>query len=186
MNAGNANAFSGIAGTKAVETYTNTLAAELGIEQHEILTASTGVIGEPIDPYQLSAYFGDLKAQLGSAGWQAAAKAICTTDTYPKGATTHCMCGDTKITISGIAKGSGMIAPDMATMLSFISTDADIDRDILQTCLTHAVNKSFNAITVDSDTSTSDTVLLAATGKAGNRRITSETDPNLAYFSMPY
>ena len=182
VNAGNANAFSGIAGTKAVETYTEALATTLEISQQDILTASTGVIGEPIDPDQLSAHFKTLKSHLGRTSWQAAAKAICTTDTYPKGATAHCMLDGKQITISGIAKGSGMIAPDMATMLSFISTDAAIDRNTLQSCLTTATDKSFNAITVDSDTSTSDTVLLAATGKAGNQVITSADDPDFVIF----
>ena len=182
VNAGNANAFSGSAGTKAVETYTASLADHLGLPQQDILTASTGVIGEPLDPDQLSVYFGDLVEGLGSASWEEAAKAICTTDTYTKGATASCQLGETTITISGIAKGSGMIAPDMATMLSFISTDAAIDKDLLQSCLLQTTEKSFNAITVDSDTSTSDTVLLAATGAAGNTRITSEADPQLRQF----
>ena len=182
VNAGNANAFSGVAGTIAVETYTASLAEKLTLSQDDILTASTGVIGEPIDPQQLSTHFDDVISQIGSADWQDAARAICTTDTYPKGASTQCMLGDTKVTISGIAKGSGMIAPDMATMLSFISTDAALDRNILQACLSAVTDKSFNAITVDSDTSTSDTVLLAATGRAGNTPITSEDDPHFAIF----
>ena len=182
VNAGNANAFTGAAGMAAVKRCVSTLGAELSLAAEDILTASTGVIGEPLDTDQIIDFYGHLKEGLHKADWQAAAKAICTTDTYPKGATNSVMIEGKTITISGIAKGSGMIAPDMATMLAFVSTDIDIDRALLQDCLSSTTEKSFNAITVDSDTSTSDTVLLAATGAAGNTRITSSDDPNFALF----
>ena len=182
VNAGNANAFTGAAGMQAVNDYLSALATQLDIAKDEVLSASTGVIGEPLDATQITSCFTDLCAQLGSASWQQAANAIRTTDTFAKGATGQCQIAGTPIAISGIAKGSGMIAPDMATMLGFIATDAALDHDVLQACLTEAVKSSFNAITVDSDTSTSDMVLLAATGAAAHQDITSIADPALAEF----
>ena len=187
VNAGNANAFTGAAGIHAVNTYLDALAHTLSIPAHDILTASTGVIGEPLDPNQMISVFDSLKNSLNhpdkQADWHDAAKAICTTDTFAKAASQSCEIDGRIITISGIAKGSGMIAPDMATMLSFISTDVAIDRALLQECLSAATQKSFNAITVDSDTSTSDTVLLAATGAAGNKCITSNDKSALDIFN---
>lgn len=182
VNAGNANAFTGAAGMQAVDAYVSALATQLNIEPHEVLTASTGVIGEPLDATQMTACFTHLLNSLGTASWQQAANAIRTTDTFAKGATGSCQIAGTPVQISGIAKGSGMIAPDMATMLGFIATDAALDHAVLQACLSEAVKTSFNAITVDSDTSTSDMVLLAATGAATHQQITSAQDPALAEF----
>ena len=136
----------------------------------QVYIAQTGVIGEPVAVERITDNLPGLYNTMGS-DWAGAAAAICTTDTYPKGAVRTVECGDKTVTIAGIAKGSGMIAPDMATMLGFIFTDAAISKDSLQSMLVESANMSFNAITVDSDTSTSDTVLAFATGQAGN-------DPN--------
>jgi glutamate N-acetyltransferase/amino-acid N-acetyltransferase len=140
-------------------------AAVVGCRPVEVFMASTGVIGEPLPANRIAKLLGSL-AQAGSAaGWRAAAEAIMTTDTYPKLATASALIDGKRVTINGIAKGSGMIAPDMATMLSFVFTDANLPGPLLQELLAAAVKPSFNAITVDSDTSTSDTLLLFATGK---------------------
>lgn len=167
VNAGNANAFTGAIGTRTVDACTNALASLLAIPADEIATASTGVIGEPLDPAHITAHYERLKSTLGQASWQDAAHAIRTTDTFEKGASRTVTIQDVTYQISGIAKGSGMIAPDMATMLGFIATDAGIAKDTLAAMLSRLTKKSFNAITVDSDTSTSDSVYLAATGTAG-------------------
>lgn len=182
VNAGNANAFTGRKGIESVQLMTARLADQLGLEAADILTASTGVIGEPLDAAGLAACFAQLTDTLGQASWQAAANAIRTTDTFAKGASASCQIGGQTVTLCGIAKGSGMIAPDMATMLAFIASDAVLDQPVLQACLTAATRQSFNAITVDSDTSTSDMVLLGATGQAGHPPITSAEDPELAGF----
>ena len=129
--------------------------------------ASTGVIGEPLPAGKITAVLSDLARQAAAGAWREAADAIMTTDTYPKGATATAMIDGVKVTINGIAKGSGMIAPDMATMLSFVFTDASLPASVLQDCLSAGVGPSFNSITVDSDTSTSDTLILFATGKGG-------------------
>ena len=142
--------------------------------------ASTGVIGEPLDTTILAAQFDSLVA--GVAGWQAAAKAIRTTDTFAKGAGAGASINGRTVHISGIAKGSGMIAPDMATMLGFIATDAALPRDVLAALLAEATKHSFNAITVDSDTSTNDSVYLMASGRAGNPPVSSAADPALDSF----
>lgn len=170
VNSGNANAFTGIAGVRAVENITSAVGDVVGCDGDHVFSASTGVIGEPMDDGKITSALGDLKNALGggSAAWEAAASAIMTTDTFAKGATRSAKIGDTVVTINGIAKGSGMIAPDMATMLSFIFTDAAIDAKDLQQMLAELNQKSFNSITVDSDTSTSDTVLAFATGSAKN------------------
>ena len=167
VNAGNANAFTGAHGQNAVAACQTALAQVLGISAQHIATASTGVIGEPLDQQTLISHFDHLSADLGTASWHQAALAIRTTDTFAKGACNTAIIDGKTITISGIAKGSGMIAPDMATMLGFIATDAGIAPQALATILSRLTNESFNAITVDSDTSTSDSVYLAATGKAG-------------------
>lgn len=167
VNAGNANAFTGAVGTDTVTACTNALAALLDIPADEIATASTGVIGEPLDPARITAHYATLKSTIGNASWQQAANAIRTTDTFEKGASQSVTIQGVTYHISGIAKGSGMIAPDMATMLGFIATDAGIAKDTLSGMLSRLTKKSFNAITVDSDTSTSDSVYLCATGKAG-------------------
>jgi glutamate N-acetyltransferase/amino-acid N-acetyltransferase len=169
VNAGNANVFNGVAGQRAVEATAAAAAAALGTRPEQVFLASTGVIGEPLPAQKIVAVMDGLKAGLGSATLADAARAIMTTDTFPKAATRTAKLGGTEVTIAGIAKGSGMIAPDMATMLSFIFTDAALPSPALQSMLTKGVDHSFNCITIDSDTSTSDTVLLFATGRAGNK-----------------
>ncbi len=168
VNSGNANAFTGAAGYRAAQHTAGSVARALGAPVQEVLVASTGVIGEDLPVERIDAVLGGLVAGLsasGSDGWKAAANAIGTTDTFPKGASARV--AGTSAHVAGIAKGSGMIAPDMATMLAFVFTDLAVDPSIAQECLTTSVEKSFNRITVDSDTSTSDTVLLAATGTSG-------------------
>ncbi len=166
-NAGNANAFTGSAGAASAELTARLVATELGVEADDVHLASTGVIGEPMDDAALTAALTHLAPALTDSGptaWAAAADAIRTTDTYPKGSSAP-IAGSTA-SVVGIAKGSGMIAPDMATMLAFVFTDAAVPAATAQRCLSAAVGRSFNRITVDSDTSTSDTVLLFATGAA--------------------
>ena len=180
-NAGNANAFTGERGRNTVHQISSALAGALGIKADQILLASTGVIGEPLEPTKLSAYFPQMVANQG-ASWEQAAGAILTTDTFPKGAHVTCDIDGVSVNICGIAKGSGMIAPNMATMLSYIATDAALPADLLQTLLTTTADHSFNAITVDSDTSTNDTVFLIATGRANTPLITCSDDPKLARF----
>ena len=184
VNAGNANAFTGQAGLAAVASCCEAMASALGCRQAEVLMASTGVIGEPLDSDILAPHFTALASGGASsqAGWRAAAEAIRTTDTFAKGAGASAVIGDSTVRISGIAKGSGMIAPDMATMLGFIATDAALPDDVLASLLASAVGRSFNAITVDSDTSTNDSVFLVATGTAGNPPVTGADDPALAGF----
>ncbi len=169
-NAGNANAFTGKAGDQSVQATVDAVAAALECPPDEVFVASTGVIGEPIDDAQLVAAVHQAANAVGepdSARWQEAATAICTTDTYPKGSSAATGSAASRQMIVGIAKGSGMIAPDMATMLSFVFTDAALSAAEAQAVLSAAVNLSFNRVTVDSDTSTSDTVLLFCTGRAG-------------------
>ena len=170
VNAGNANAFTGASGVATVEACVHQLAECLDLDEELICTASTGVIGEPLTPHLITDHFTNLKEILAKdeadrADWQDAANAIRTTDTFAKGASTTLTIAGQDVHISGIAKGSGMIAPDMATMLGFIATNATIAPDELSTYLGALVKTSFNAITVDSDTSTSDSVYLAATNK---------------------
>jgi len=186
VNAGNANAFTGAAGNEAVEKCVQAVADQLACRPSRIFAASTGVIGEPL-PYDMiidvlpDAFAGVQGSD--AASWQRAAEAIRTTDTFAKGATATAQIGGTEVAISGIVKGSGMIAPDMATMLSFIFTDAKIPADVLSELTRAGVEKSYNAITVDSDTSTSDTVLVFATGSAdGQIEITGTDDPGLEDF----
>ena len=176
VNAGNANAFTGALGIQTVETCTKALGQVLDIPPSQIATASTGVIGEPLDPQSITSFFEVLKNTQGAATWQQAADAIRTTDTFAKGASQTVIISGVSYHISGIAKGSGMIAPDMATMLGFIATDAGIEKQALAAMLSRLTQESFNAITVDSDTSTSDSVYLAATGKAGTLFTQSELD----------
>jgi len=145
--------------------------------------ASTGVIGEPLPASKITAVLQGLVEQGAAGNWKAAADAIMTTDTYPKAATATALIDGVKVTINGIAKGSGMIAPDMATMLSFVFTDANLPASVLQECLSAGVGASFNAITVDSDTSTSDTLLLFATGKgAKHSPVAKASDKRLTDF----
>ncbi len=167
INAGNANAFTGKAGVKTVTAVAKAVAQQLKCRPAEVFQASTGVIGEPLDPSPIVKALPELVATVRADCWDDAARAIMTTDTFAKVATAKVRYAGKTVTINGIAKGSGMIAPDMATMLGFLFTDAAIPPRILQTLLSESVAKSFNCITVDGDTSTSDTVLLFATGKAG-------------------
>jgi glutamate N-acetyltransferase/amino-acid N-acetyltransferase len=182
VNAGNANAFTGKAGAEGTEAMAEAAAAAVGCKKKDVLIASTGVIGEKLPADRISKAVPKLHAALAPNGWARAAKAICTTDTFPKGASATCEIGGTQVTIAGIAKGSGMIAPDMATMLSFVFTDAKIPQAVLQKLLRKAADKTFNCITVDSDTSTSDTLILAATGKAGNTAPKKASDKALKGF----
>jgi len=181
VNAGNSNAFTGRRGREAVDQIRTQVAAHLGCAPAEIFVSSTGVIGVPLPRDKAQA---GVAAALAAApcSWQAAAETIGTTDTFAKGATASAMIGETKVQLSAIIKGSGMIAPDMATMLGYIFTDAAIAPALLQQMLSAANSRSFSCITVDSDTSTSDTVLLFATGKAGNPPLTSMDDPGADAF----
>ncbi|MBL27742.1 MAG: bifunctional ornithine acetyltransferase/N-acetylglutamate synthase [Rhodospirillaceae bacterium] len=180
VNSGNANAFTGSAGKKAVEETARAAATMIGCSPSEIYLASTGVIGEPLPFDKIVGTLPSLNQSLTDAGWEAAANGIMTTDTFPKGATRSAKIDGRGVTINGIAKGSGMIAPHMGTMLGFIFTDAAIPAPVLQLMVRNANRRTFNAVTVDSDTSTSDTVLCFATGQvpvdppilsAGDRRL---------------
>ncbi|MHB1110046.1 MAG: bifunctional glutamate N-acetyltransferase/amino-acid acetyltransferase ArgJ [Devosia sp.] len=183
VNSGNANAFTGMKGRTSVTASATYVAEALGCSIDEIFLASTGVIGEPLDPLKFAGVTKEMSSQLVSTPWMGPAKAIMTTDTFPKLATATVEFDGVPVSISGIAKGSGMIAPDMATMLSFIFTDAPIDAKVLQGLLQPQIDKSFNSITVDSDTSTSDTCLVFATGKAAIAPITSGSDPRVEVFA---
>lgn len=167
VNAGNANAFTGADGEGSVAALTNAVAKLLSLPEARVFTASTGVIGEKLPHDQIIGSLETARERLSRDGIAGAANAIRTTDTFAKGAGASVRIGGQDVHIAGIAKGSGMIAPDMATMLSYIFTDARADYDYLQTTLSKLTNHSFNAITVDSDTSTSDTLMLAATGQSG-------------------
>jgi len=168
VNAGNANAFTGRLGTESVAETGAALARALRCPQDQVFLASTGVIGEPLPPERITAHIDRAVDAVSPNQWRPAADAIRTTDTFAKLATRRAKIGDRSVTINAIAKGSGMIAPDMATMLAFIFTDAAVPAPVLRPMLKRAVDRSFNATTVDSDTSTSDTVLAFATGAAGN------------------
>jgi glutamate N-acetyltransferase/amino-acid N-acetyltransferase len=185
VNSGNANAFTGKAGKATVKATAGIAAEALGCKPREIVLASTGVIGEPLDASKFDGPLQKAAKALKSTPWIEPAKAIMTTDTYPKVATVTADIDGVTVTINGIAKGAGMIAPDMATMLSFVFTDAPIEHEALQSLLSKATATSFNAITVDSDTSTSDTLILFATGAAEQRgapRIDKASDKRLAGF----
>jgi glutamate N-acetyltransferase/amino-acid N-acetyltransferase len=185
VNSGNANAFTGKAGAEAVKFSAKLAAAATGARENQIFLASTGVIGEPLDASKFDGVLERLAQEARPDGWADAARAIMTTDTFPKLATRVTSIGGVEVTISGMAKGAGMIAPDMATMLSFVFTDAPIAAEALQKMLSKSVQGSFNAITVDSDTSTSDTLLLFATGaskKRGAPKIEKASDRRLAEF----
>ncbi len=187
VNSGNANAFTGKVGAAAVKTTAALAAKACGAPPAEIFLASTGVIGEPLDATKFDGILDKLASQASPDGMLEAAKAIMTTDTYPKVAMAKAEIDGVEVTIAGMAKGAGMIAPDMATMLSFIFTDAAIDAGALQALLNKVVPGSFNAITIDSDTSTSDTLLLFATGAAKSRgapRIKEASDRRLASFKQ--
>jgi glutamate N-acetyltransferase/amino-acid N-acetyltransferase len=189
VNSGNANAFTGKTGRQACRFTAEIAARAIGCRPSDILLASTGVIGEPLDA---RAFDGVMEAMVVAAQptiWLDAAKAIMTTDTFPKVATARARIGKASVTINGIAKGAGMIAPDMATMLSFVFTDAPIGARALQALLADGVTDTFNAVTVDGDTSTSDTLMAFATGAAaanGAPRITDPRDPRLKEFRAAF
>ena len=167
VNSGNANAFTGTHGIEAVQAVTHAVSAATGVPQNRVYTASTGVIGEPLPHDRITAKIDELAGKLHEEAFRDAAEAIRTTDTFAKGSTATADIDGAKVTISGIAKGSGMIAPDMATMLVYIFTDAVVAQPRLQALLSELTDETFNCITVDSDTSTSDTLMLAATGASG-------------------
>ena len=175
VNSGNANAFTGKKGVVTTDQTAKAAADALHAHENEIFLASTGVIGEPMDASRFTDLLPQMAVDALPDNWLEAAKAIMTTDTFPKLATRSIQFGEQTIVINGIAKGAGMIAPDMATMLSFVVTDAPIESHILQELLSDKVQATFNSITVDSDTSTSDSLLLFATGKAkGNAKTLSD------------
>lgn len=185
VNSGNANAFTGKKGRETTSATGKAAAMAAACSESEVFLASTGVIGEPLDPARFTHLLDALVSDAKPEFWKEAASAIMTTDTYPKVATATVKLGDVDVTINGIAKGAGMIAPDMATMLSFIATDAPIAAPVLQALLSGGTAKTFNAVTVDSDTSTSDTLLLFATGAAAKRgapAIDDVKDPRLSSF----
>jgi glutamate N-acetyltransferase/amino-acid N-acetyltransferase len=185
VNSGNANAFTGKRGREAVKLTAEAAAQAAHCLEADVYIASTGVIGEPLDPGKFTGLLGNLAAKASPDAIEKAARAIMTTDTYPKLATREAKIDDTAVTINGIAKGAGMIAPDMATMLAFVFTDAAIEPGPLHEILAPAVDETFNAITIDGDTSTSDTLLLFATGAAASRgapRIGLSNDPRLNNF----
>jgi glutamate N-acetyltransferase/amino-acid N-acetyltransferase len=180
-NAGNANAFTGQLGQSSVSQTATALGEALDCAAEEVLLASTGVIGKPLESKILTQHFQQLAAN-NAASWEQAAAAILTTDTFAKGAHANCDIDGIPVTICGIAKGSGMIAPNMATMLAYVATDAALPAALLQQILSSSADQSFNAITVDSDTSTNDSVFLIATGRAKHRPVTNPDDPRLSGF----
>ncbi len=185
VNSGNANAFTGMKGISAVELTASIASKAAGCAADAVYIASTGVIGEPLDASKFEGVLQDCAERAADGPWSDAARAIMTTDTFPKGASRTVDLGGVPVTINGIAKGAGMIAPDMATMLSFIFTDAPVDAPVLQALLAKGVGPSFNSVTVDSDTSTSDTLLFFATGAAARRgapRISDAKDRRLSAF----
>ena len=167
VNSGNSNAFTGASGERAVAAITEAVAKISGVPENRVYSASTGVIGEPLPYERITAKIEELHGTMAPDAIELAARAILTTDTYAKGAGAEIKVGDNTVRIAGIAKGSGMIAPDMATMLVYIFTDAKVEQALLQRILAQLVDETFNNITVDSDTSTSDSLLLAATGASG-------------------
>ncbi|GLR83908.1 bifunctional glutamate N-acetyltransferase/amino-acid acetyltransferase ArgJ [Bradyrhizobium iriomotense] len=189
VNSGNANAFTGKTGRASTALTAKIAAKAVGCSESEIFLASTGVIGEPLDATKFDGVLGRLAESAAPADWLSAAKAIMTTDTFPKVATATVKLGKAKVTINGMAKGAGMIAPDMATMLSFIFTDAPIAPAALQALLKSGVEDTFNAVTIDGDTSTSDTLLAFATGAAaehGAPKISRASDPRLKAFTKAF
>jgi glutamate N-acetyltransferase/amino-acid N-acetyltransferase len=185
VNSGNANAFTGKTGNAATRLTAEIAAKAAGCKADKVFLASTGVIGEPLDATKFESVMERLVADAGPCGWEQAARAIMTTDTFAKGAAAIVRFGANVATICGIAKGAGMIAPDMGTMLSFVFTDAPIAPAVLRKLLRDGVENTFNAVTIDGDTSTSDTLLAFATGAAASRgmaKITSTADPRLPAF----
>ncbi|UZF90942.1 bifunctional glutamate N-acetyltransferase/amino-acid acetyltransferase ArgJ [Bosea sp. NBC_00550] len=178
VNSGNANAFTGLKGRDAVRLTAEIAAKAAACKPEEVFIASTGVIGEPLDATKFKGVLDECAKRAADGPWLDAARAIMTTDTFPKALTRKAKIDGKEVVIAGIAKGAGMIAPDMATMLSFVFTDAPIAAPVLQALLSKGVKGSFNAVTVDSDTSTSDTLMLFATGKAAARGVPSITEIN--------
>lgn len=177
VNSGNANAFTGLKGRDSVKLTAEIAAKAAGCKPQEVFIASTGVIGEPLDATKFEGVLQDCAKRVADGPWIDAARAIMTTDTFPKALPRKAKIDGHEVVLAGIAKGAGMIAPDMATMLSFVFTDAPIAAPVLQALLSKGVKGSFNAVTVDSDTSTSDTLMLFATGKAAARGVPTITDP---------
>jgi len=189
VNSGNANAFTGKTGKQSTALTAQIAAKAVGCTTGDVFLASTGVIGEPLDATKFDGVLATLAEAATPDGWMGAAKAIMTTDTFPKVATATVKLGKTKVTINGMAKGAGMIMPDMATMLSFVFTDAPLSQAVLQSLLKSGVEDTFNAITIDSDTSTSDTLLAFATGAAatdGAPKISRASDPRLKAFAKAF
>lgn len=189
VNSGNANAFTGKTGRQSTALTAEIAAKAIGCKPGDIFLASTGVIGEPLDATKFNGVLDTLATEAVPGGWLEAAKAIMTTDTFPKVATAKVKLGKATVTINGMAKGAGMIAPDMATMLSFVFTDAPIAAPVLQALLKTGVTDTFNAVTIDGDTSTSDTLLAFATGAAaehGAPKISRASDPRLKAFAKAF
>jgi glutamate N-acetyltransferase/amino-acid N-acetyltransferase len=189
VNSGNANAFTGKTGRQATTLTASIAAKALACGTHEVFLASTGVIGEPLDATKFNGVLATLAQQAAPDDWMSAARAIMTTDTFPKVATATVKLGKAMVTINGMAKGAGMIAPDMATMLAFVFTDAPIAAGALQSLLKNGVEDTFNAVTIDGDTSTSDTLLAFATGAAaasGAPKISRAGDPRLTGFAKAF
>ena len=189
VNSGNANAFTGKTGKQAATLTASIAAKAADTSANKIFLASTGVIGEPLDATKFNGVLDDLAQTAGPDGWMNAARAIMTTDTFPKVATATVKLGKARVTINGMAKGAGMIAPDMATMLAFVFTDAPLSAAVLQSLLKSGVDDTFNAVTIDGDTSTSDTLLAFATGAAaadGAPKISRASDPRLKAFTKAF
>src|SRR5436309_9189567 len=189
VNSGNANAFTGKTGKQSTALTASIAAKAVGCSTNEVFLASTGVIGEPLDGTKFDGVLATLADSAQPGDWMSAAKAIMTTDTFPKVATATVKLGKAKVTINGMAKGAGMIMPDMATMLSFVFTDAPLSSAALQSLLKAGVEDTFNAVTIDGDTSTSDTLLVFATGTAaanGAPKITRASDPRLKAFARAF
>ena len=182
VNSGIANVFTGAQGRRVAEDTAKAAAQLIGCSPREVYVSSTGVIGEALPGEKIAAALPGAFAAASAAAWGEAARAIMTTDTFAKGATRQATIDGVTVTINGFAKGSGMIAPDMATMLAYVFTDAALPAAVLQALLKSANERAFNSITVDGDTSTSDTVLLCATQKAKHRRVSAAGDPRLNDF----
>ena len=189
VNSGNANAFTGKTGKSSTALTAKIAAKAAGCKEGEVFLASTGVIGEPLDATKFDGVLERLSTEASGDRWTDAARAIMTTDTFPKVATATVKLGKASVTINGIAKGAGMIMPDMATMLSFVFTDAPLSAGVLQALLKAGVEDTFNAITIDSDTSTSDTLMAFATGAAAEKgapKISRASDPRLKAFTKAF
>ena len=183
-NAGCANAFTGAPGAEAAARTARSAADVLGLAPDQVMLASTGVIGVVLEAQKIESQMAGLAGRLTEDGWADAARAIMTTDTFAKGAVAEALIDGVKVRIAGIAKGSGMIAPNMATMLAFVATDAALPHAALQDMLNHAITDTFNAVTVDGDRSTNDTCLVIATGRAAHGPVAEAADPRLAGFKV--